>query len=57
MSKYILIDINYCVFKVDILTDEIKKRVLEGELSVFNLETMEGQNLDGSWSLIQDYEE
>jgi len=47
---YLIIDIDYCITKIEELTHEINERHLKGEISIVHVETMRGQNLDGTWS-------
>lgn len=51
---YLIIDIDYNITKSEALTYELNEKHLRGEISIVHLETMRGQNLDGTWSDINE---
>ncbi len=51
---YLFIDEDYRISKSPILSGRNRALAKQGELSIVNLRTMQGINIDGSWSDIQD---
>ena len=54
---YLVIDKEYRIYQTQILSGYVRAQALKGNLSVVNLASMEGMNLDRSWSKIQDLTE
>ena len=50
---YLIIDRDYRISKSEVLSGRLRTDAKRGELSVVNLKTMQGINIDGSWSDIQ----
>lgn len=50
---YLVIDREYRIYQTPVLSGYVRSQAHAGNLSVVNLRTMEGMNLDRSWSGIQ----
>jgi hypothetical protein len=50
---YLVIDKEYRIYQTPILSGYVRAQAHEGNLSVVNLSTMQGMNLDRSWSDVQ----
>ena len=51
---YLIIDIDYNITKSETITVDIKDRVDRGDISLINIDNLKGQNLDGTWSDINE---
>ena len=54
---YLVIDKEYRIYQTPVLSGYVRAQAHKGNLSVVNLATMEGMNLDRSWSKVQDLTE
>ena len=52
--SYLIIDEDYKISKSDALSGRLRSQCKNGEISIVNLEALEGMNIDGTWSKIQE---
>ena len=53
----IIIDREYRVYQSEKTTPKMIKDVMDAKISIFNTDTMEGINLDLSWSAINNWDD
>lgn len=54
---YLIIDEDYKISKSEVLSGKLRAACKRGEVSIVNVRTMQGMDIDGSWSDIQDEHE
>lgn len=54
---YLIIDEYYAITKTEALSGKLRSMAKAGDLSIVNLNTLEGMNVDGSWSPVLPYPE
>jgi hypothetical protein len=54
--KYIVIDNEYCIYKTDVLTGKLRSKCKQGDISIIQVSSLKGMNLDGTWSDINEWD-